>query len=78
MYDKESFNPESRTIRDSVIPTSTVRLVELELASDENGIVVSYDPDPVRLEAVNFISISKEILPITMRKYRLYNQSFAS
>ena len=75
MHDDDFLNQKLATVRECVIPNGTVKFVNLNLMTGENGIVASYDPDPVRLEAVSFVSVANDVLPISMRKYQMYNQT---
>ena len=74
MHDDDFLNQKLAAVRECVIPNGTVKFVNLNLTTGENGIVTSCDPDPVRLEAVSFVSVANDALPIIMLKYQMYNQ----
>ena len=85
MYEKESLVPkDGAVIRECIIPTESIRLLNISLNEDENGLQYAFSSSSVYLEKTTSNNLPEnilnnvEILPITLRKHLLYQDLEAS
>ena len=80
MIEEESCNRKIMQVRSCIVPTETVKMVNLDLGPDENGIVIDYEIKTDKYskkENEYSLFYDTKIVPITIRKYLLYMQSRA-